>query len=186
MTTGYPLFMQSFHASAICVSSRARLSYSEDIRINLIQLDLAAFECHRRFRMIGDYCNSEDEEEVIPRALDKACEPGIMFDRITRTQLSWSFFLATLYMSIFLSTSPSLLPIGSLPVSVFTTGSTLRREHGLAPPTEVVLEKKSSLSSASIHNEKQTPLHVDTEALVVNSTPNDTESFRRAIASSVS
>ncbi|KAI9433080.1 Na+ dependent nucleoside transporter C-terminus-domain-containing protein [Lactarius psammicola] len=54
-----------------------------------------------------------------------------------------------------------------------------RREHGLAPPTEVVLEKKSSHSSASIYNEKRNPPHVDAKALVVNSTHDDGESSRR-------
>jgi CNT family concentrative nucleoside transporter len=49
----------------------------------------------------------------------------------------------------------------------------------MAVPTEAVLEKKSSHSSASIDKEKQTPSHGDTEALAVDSTPDEGELARR-------
>ncbi|KAH9166237.1 Na+ dependent nucleoside transporter C-terminus-domain-containing protein [Lactarius sanguifluus] len=47
-----------------------------------------------------------------------------------------------------------------------------------AAHTDAVLEKKSSHSSASVDNEKQTPPHIDAEALVVDSA-DDSESSRR-------
>ena len=46
-------------------------------------------------------------------------------------------------------------------------------------PTEAVLQNMSSPSSASIDKEKQTPSHGDTEALAVDSTPDEGEFARR-------
>ena len=46
-------------------------------------------------------------------------------------------------------------------------------------PTEAVLEKKISHSSASIDKEKETPSNADAEALAVDSTPDEDELARR-------
>ncbi|KAI9452467.1 hypothetical protein BJY52DRAFT_1190246 [Lactarius psammicola] len=128
--------------------------------------------------MVGDYCNTEDEEEVIPSALDKTCEPGIMFDRNTPTQLSWTSSLQ-LYIFLFSYRHHHLFsPLGPS-LSLFLQQETHPDENTALLCPQVVLEKKSSLSSASIHNEIRNPPHVDAEALVVNSTHDDGESSRR-------
>ncbi|KAH9055430.1 Na+ dependent nucleoside transporter C-terminus-domain-containing protein [Lactarius vividus] len=50
-----------------------------------------------------------------------------------------------------------------------------------AVPAETVLEKKSSHSSASVDNEKQTPAHGDAEALVVDSADDSESSPRHSL-----
>src|SRR6266702_4633161 len=107
---------------------------------------------------------------------------GSFFSFLLIAHISWtSLDPLQLYISpCSLSTSPPLLPPGSIPVSFIATRSKPRRENGLRCSTHSGSPREETIPLLCFGRQrKQTPPHYDAEALVVASTPDDSESSRR-------
>ncbi|SRR6266702_2045278 len=94
--------------------------------------------------------------------------------------------LAIIYLHVLYRHHRRFFPLGpSLSLFIAKKAHPDENMASAPPPTEAILEKKSSHSSASVDNEKQNPPHGDAEALVVDSRPM-TASHLAATALSVS